>query len=97
LINALKDLSSKDSNTKCRIALRTDVYYLVRTSDESTDKIEQDVIRLTWQNEDILRLVAFRISTFLKLNYSRDRINNLTQNVISREILSKVMQEKFQG
>lgn len=97
LINALKDISSKDSNIKCKIALRTDVYYLVRTSDESTDKIEQDIIRLTWNNDDILKLIAFRISTFFQMDATRDKVFAMTQNQISRDILSKVMDEKFQG
>jgi hypothetical protein len=33
-----------------RIGLRSDVYFLVRTSDESTDKIEANVVWLSWSN-----------------------------------------------
>ena len=39
LLNAARDLSSDNVGLRFRIALRTDVYFLVRTSDESTDKI----------------------------------------------------------
>lgn len=40
LINAARDISSKNWGVNFKIALRSDVYYLVRTSDESTDKVE---------------------------------------------------------
>lgn len=97
LINALKDISSRDPNVQCRIGIRTDVYFLVRTSDESTDKIEQDVIRLFWSNDEILRLMAFRIATYFKLPYNKDSIASFRQKDISTQILSQVMEPRFQG
>jgi len=97
LINALKDISGKDDSIQCRIAIRTDVYFLVRTSDESTDKIEQDIVRLFWNNDEILKLMAFRISTFFQLPHTRESINAMSQNEISKNILSYVMEPKFHG
>lgn len=97
LLNALKDLSGKDSNIQCRIAIRTDVYFLVRTSDESTDKIEQDIVRLHWTNDEILRLMAYRIATYLKIPISREQISSFSQTEITNKILSRVMEPKFQG
>ena len=43
LLNAMRDLASPTlaSSVRFRIALRSDVYFLVRTSDKSTDKIEE--------------------------------------------------------
>lgn len=70
---------------------------MVRTSDESTDKIEQDIIRLNWTNDEILRLMAYRISTYMNLGFKRDAIRAMTQNQINRDILSSVMEPKFQG
>ena len=97
LINALKDISGSDSSIQCRIAIRTDVYFLVRTSDESTDKIEQDIVRLFWTNDEILRLMAFRIATFLQLPFDRTSIGKMKQSEISRNILAHVMDPKFHG
>lgn len=97
LLNALKDISGRDSAIQCRIALRSDVYFLVRTSDESTDKIEQDIVRLFWNNDEILRLMAYRIATYLRLPFKRENILQLTQNQITNQILSHVMEPKFQG
>ena len=54
LLNAIRDLAGADTKLMFRIGLRSDVYYLVRTSDESTDKIERNVIWLSWTNHEIL-------------------------------------------
>jgi hypothetical protein len=65
LLNAVRDLSSDNEGLAFRVALRSDVYYLVRTSDESTDKIENSVIWYSWENHEILVLLIKRIETFL--------------------------------
>lgn len=96
LINAVRDLCNADRNFQFRIALRTDVYFLVRTSDESTDKIEQDIIRLQWTNDDILRMISLRIITYFKIPLYND-LSSLSQARISRDILSKVMDPVFHG
>ncbi len=102
MLNAIRDLSGSDQRLKFRIGLRTDVYFLVRTSDESTDKIERHVIWLSWTNHEILAVIAKRIVTyfgnarFLE-DYDQNRILNLDQNRISREILSSIMVSKFRG
>lgn len=43
LLNAVRDLTNESSCLHFRISLRSDVYFLVRTADESTDKIEGNV------------------------------------------------------
>ena len=48
LLNAVRDISSEEKNIMFRISLRSDVYFFVRTSDESTDKISGNVIWLSW-------------------------------------------------
>src|SRR6185312_15400484 len=60
LLNAMRDISNSDQRIRFRIGLRSDVYFLVRTSDESTDKIEANVIWLSWSNHDILCIIAQR-------------------------------------
>lgn len=96
LINAVRDLCNSEHNFQCRIALRTDVYFLVRTSDESTDKIEQDIIRLQWTNDEILRMISRRIMTYFSIP-EYNEFSSLSQARISKEILSKVMDPEFVG
>lgn len=97
LLNALRDLSGSDSQIKFRIGLRTDVYYLVRTSDESTDKIERHVIWLSWTNHEILSVIAKRVLTFFGEECDQETILRMNQADISRDILSKIMVPKFGG
>jgi hypothetical protein len=96
LINAVRDLCNSDRTFQCRLALRTDVYFLVRTSDESTDKIEQDIIRLSWTNDEILRMISLRIITYFDIPLLND-LSGLSQARISKEILSQVMDPVFHG
>ncbi len=64
LLNAIRDLCGSEKNLHFRLGLRSDVYFIVRTSDESTDKIEQNIIWLIWDNHEILVLMVKRIETF---------------------------------
>ncbi len=64
LLNALRDLSKDAEGLRFRVALRSDVYFLVRTSDESTDKIEGSVVWQTWTNHEILALLVKRVESF---------------------------------
>lgn len=97
LLNAIRDLAGTDKKLMFRIGIRTDVYYLVRTSDESTDKIERNVIWLSWTNHEILAIIAKRIETFFDGDYDQDRIIKLNQTDISKNILSKIMTSSFEG
>ena len=97
LLNALRDLSGSDSRIKFRIGLRTDVYYLVRTSDESTDKIERHVIWLSWTNHEILSVIAKRVLTFFGEECDQEVILGMNQPDISKDILSKIMDSSFRG
>lgn len=97
LLNAIRDMTGANRSLKFRIGLRTDVYFLVRTSDESTDKIERHVIWLSWTNHEILAVIAKRIETFFESNYDQARIIKLNQTDISRNILSKVITPVFKG
>ena len=64
MINAVRDLSRDMGCIKFRIALRSDVYYAMRTSDETTDKIDGSVIWQSWSNHEILVMLIKRIETY---------------------------------
>lgn len=97
LLNAIRDISGEDRGLRFRVGLRTDVYFLVRTSDESTDKIENNIIWLTWTNHEVLSLAAMRIETFFKTNFTQSQIDKMSQPDISKLILSKVIEPRFTG
>ena len=96
MLNAVRDLSREMQNLKFRIALRSDVYYSVRTSDETTDKIDGSVIWLSWTNHEILVMLIKRIETF----FGREVDQNLLLEKQQKEIswyLDPIFENRFQG
>lgn len=77
------------------MAFRTDVYHLIRTSDESTAKIEQNVILLEWEQHEILFLMSKRVGIFL----GKD-VSSLAPDVSQKKMASylhDVIVEKYEG
>lgn len=97
LLNAIRDLTSENEGLLFKVALRSDVYYLVRTSDESTDKIEGAVVWCTWTNHEILVLLVKRILTY----FDSEKIS--TQDLLRMKqfrlssYLDGVFEKKFEG
>jgi len=96
LLNAVRDLSNADRSINFKIALRSDVYYLVRTSDESTDKIEGSVVWHTWTNHEIFVLLVKRIETYFGRTVDEERLLSIRQHDISH-FLNPVMEPRFAG
>lgn len=95
LLNAVRDMAGEDNRIQFRIGLRTDVYHLVRTSDESTDKIEANLIWLIWTNHEILVAMAKRIATFFGENVDEGLLVGQRQTDIAYR-LNRVIEPRFQ-
>ena len=96
LLNAVRDLSNDNKGLQFRISLRTDVYYLVRTSDESTDKIGDAVIWHSWTNHEILLLLIKRIETFFGRKFDVEAHRHTHQSHLSH-YLDSVFEKRFTG
>jgi hypothetical protein len=96
LLNAVRDLANDDHGVRFKISLRSDVYYLVRTSDESTDKIEGSVIWHFWSNHQILVLLVKRIATFFGRPVDEAFLMQRPQSETALE-LDNVMEPRFRG
>lgn len=96
MLNAVRDLSRDIRNLKFRIALRSDVYYAVRTSDETTDKIDGSVIWQSWTNHEILVMLIKRIETYFGRSINEDYLLSQRQRDIG-DYLNSVFEERFQG
>ena len=94
LLNAVRDLAGENPNVQFRIGLRTDVYHLVRSSDESTDKIESNLILLSWSNHEILTAMAKRIGTYFGENVDEYELIKKQQLEISK-YLHRIITERF--
>ena len=96
LLNALRDLSNSNREVSFKVALRSDVYYFVRTSDESTDKIEGSVVWHTWTNHEIFVLLIKRIETYFGRPVRERELLLSTQRDLAR-YLKPIMEPKFSG
>lgn len=96
LLNAVRDIASEVKGISFRISLRSDVYYLVRTSDESTDKIEGSVIWHAWSNHEILALLVKRVEQFFDRSHETEELVALTQPLLASK-LDTIMTPTFDG
>jgi hypothetical protein len=96
MLNAVRDLSRENENVFFKVSLRSDAYYLYRTSDESTDKVEGSVIWLNWTNHQLLALLSKRIITFFSGYASEGELIGMNQKDFV-PILSCVFEETFEG
>lgn len=96
LLNAVRDLTSENPGLYFRIALRSDVYFLVRTSDESTDKIEGSVIWYSWTNHEILALLIKRIKTFSGVDIDENMLYRTNQHALAQS-LEGIFETRFCG
>ncbi|AWH86068.1 hypothetical protein HYN59_13525 [Flavobacterium album] len=65
LLNAVRDIiGTENRKLQFKVSLRSDVYFLYRTSDESTDKTQGSVIWYKWTQHEILGLLIKRVRTF---------------------------------
>lgn len=94
LINAARDLTNDDGRVQIRIGLRSDAYFLYRTSDESTDKIEGNVVRLSWNRHDIITVMALRVAHYFKKRIDTEEFSKRTQAEIARE-LHPIIEKSF--
>jgi hypothetical protein len=96
LLNAVRDLTNEAPCLHFRISLRSDVYYLVRTADESTDKIEGNVIWLTWSEHELLVFLTKRVQSYLGTTISERTLLKKPQFEIVK-YLYPIMESHFMG
>lgn len=96
LLNAVRDISNTNREIQFKISLRSDVYFLVRTSDESTDKIEGSVIWYRWTHTEILAVLVKRITTFFGNEINEKVLKSSTQSQLGTH-LNNIIEPIFSG
>lgn len=96
LLNAIRDLCNNNDGLRIRLSLRSDVYYLVRTSDESTDKIEGYVVWHSWSHHDMLLMLIKRIEAYFGREFAIESYSKTQQRNLA-DFLSPVFEKTFQG
>src|SRR6185437_2274319 len=96
LLNSIRDLASESPGLCFKVSLRSDVYFLVRTSDESTDKIEGSVVWYSWTNHEILIMLIKRVLTYFGQDFNESNLLTTSQHHLSF-YLDDIMEHRFQG
>lgn len=96
LLNAVRDISTENRGIYFRVSLRSDVYYLARTSDESTDKIESSVIWYSWTNHEILALLVKRIESYFGHTVDDQELLKKHQSELMK-CITPVIEARFTG
>src|SRR5690606_15003579 len=96
LLNSIRDLSSDNPGLCFKVSLRSDVYFLVRTSDESTDKIEGSVVWYSWSNHEILIMLIKRVLTYFEKEFNESLLLQSPQQHVGY-MLDDIMESRFQG
>lgn len=92
---SLSDMTSDIVGLSARVALRTDVYEMIR-NEEFSDKFESCIIKCKWTNREILQALSKRICTYFDIPCHDDIINqsDITQQELS-QYLNYVFESKF--
>lgn len=71
LLLSLSDMTSDIDGLSARIALRTDVYEMIR-NEEFSDKFESCIIKCKWNNREILKTLSKRICTYFDIEFDEE-------------------------
>lgn len=96
MLNAIRDIAREVKNIRFRIALRSDVYYAYKTSDESTDKVDGSVLWQKWTNHEILVMLIKRLESFWGRNIDEKRLLCMEQQRLNG-LLKGVFEPTFHG
>lgn len=100
LLNAVRDISNDNrginKGINFKISLRSDVYFAVRTSDESTDKIEGSVVWYSWTNHEIFVLLIKRLETYRGIDIDEETLLKTPPRALAN-YLYPIMEEKYSG
>jgi len=98
LLSAARDMVHDPNNAglQIRISLRSDVYFLARTSDESTDKIAGDVIWLSWTQHQLLAVLVKRVQEYFGSSYDMKYLLAKRQSELE-QLLEPIMETTFRG
>ena len=95
LLLSLSDMTSDMEGLSVRIALRTDVYEMIR-DEEFSDKFESALIKCQWNNQEIMKTLAKRICAYFDEPF--DEVHTTNQKTMQYTIaryLNKIFVPNF--
>ncbi|MCH8522620.1 ATP-binding protein [Glycocaulis sp.] len=101
LMRAAFMLSSEESGLKIKVALRSDVYYALLGELDIIDKIENSIIKMRWDNHEVLCITAARIASYFDQEFdwkiALESMNDYSQDYIFKSYYMSVFEERYKG
>lgn len=94
LLLSLSDMTTDMEGFSVRIALRTDVYEMIR-NEEFSDKFESAIITCKWNNQEIMCALAKRICAYFGVEFDKKIINDDNAQYYIIKYLDYVFVPKF--
>lgn len=97
LLLSLSDMTSDMEGLSARIALRTDVYEMIR-NEEFSDKFESSIIQCKWDNKEIIKTLAKRICSYFNVQFNEiTTCDEATMQYNVIQYLNLIFEPKFDG
>lgn len=93
--SACRDLVQKVKGLTIRIAVRTDVWTLLRGSDEALDKCDQYVFNLRWSTEQVAYILASKIDAYFYVHLNLPIPATLNEASRKSQSFRTVFQQRY--
>lgn len=93
--SACRDLAQKVKGLTLRVAVRTDVWTLLRGSDEALDKCDQYVFNLRWSVEQIAYILVSKVDAYFYVHLQHVLDHNQREAARKAQSFRQVFQQKF--
>lgn len=96
MFEAIRDLQRENPTLRVRVGLRTDLYALIRSSDNSSDKWQTAVVHHAWTNHQTFVLLIKRVCTYFEDQQDYDKLLQSPQ-VSLAHLLDPILERHFEG
>lgn len=93
--SACRDLAQKVKGLTLRIAVRTDVWTLLRGSDEALDKCDQYVFNLRWSTEQVAYILISKVDAYFQLYAKPIVATEVGEAARKSQAFRSVFQQKY--
>lgn len=93
--SACRDLVQKVKGLTIRVAVRTDVWTLLRGADEALDKCDQYVFNLRWSTEQVAYILVSKVDAYFQVKLKIPWVPNQSEVVRKSQAFNTVFQPKF--
>lgn len=93
--SACRNLVQRVKGLTIRVAVRTDVWTLLRGADEALDKCDQYVFNLRWSTEQVAYILISKVDAYFQVHLKIPSVPGQSETVRKAQAFNTVFQPKF--